>query len=106
MICLSPLKEKNDINLIWEVKKYDFKLYTCMYILQDLEDSGQWLQEYPVTLMQFLLFLYHNQTDFVLLSTTTEFITSLASTLFPFNILDSDSNVTTPSEEFKVLLLT
>lgn len=62
--------------------------------------GGAWIQEYPVTLMQFFLFLYHNQPDFVHLSSTPEFISSLAATLFSYNIVDHD--VTTPTEEFKV----
>lgn len=73
-----------------------FTIYT-----QDQEEvGGAWIQEYPVTLMQFFLFLYHNQPDFVHLSSTPEFISSLAATLFPYNIVDHD--VTTPTEEFKV----
>lgn len=50
--------------------------------------------------MQFFLFLYHNQPDFIHLSSTPDFISSLAATLFPYNIVDHD--VTTPTEEFKV----
>lgn len=74
----------------------EFSIYT-----QDQEEmGGAWIQEYPVTLMQFFLFLYHNQPDFVHLSSTPEFISSLAATLFPYNIVDHD--VTTPTEEFKV----
>ncbi|XP_056017801.1 WD repeat and FYVE domain-containing protein 3-like isoform X2 [Ostrea edulis] len=67
---------------------------------QDQEElSGAWIQEYPVTLMQFFLFLYHNQPDFIHLSSTPDFISSLAATLFPYSIVDHD--VTTPTEEFK-----
>lgn len=53
--------------------------------------------------MQFFLFLYHNQPDFIHLSSTPEFIGSLAATLFPYNIVDHD--VTTPVEEFKVMFI-
>ncbi|XP_061175428.1 WD repeat and FYVE domain-containing protein 3-like isoform X2 [Saccostrea echinata] len=67
---------------------------------QDQEElSGAWIQEYPVTLMQFFLFLYHNQSDFIHLASSPEFISNLAATLFPYNIVDHD--VTTPTEEFK-----
>lgn len=61
-----------------------------------------WLQEYPVTLVQFLLFLYHNQSDFIQLSVQPDFISALAATLFPYFSPDSEDCVTTPEEEFKV----
>ncbi|XP_069124433.1 WD repeat and FYVE domain-containing protein 3-like isoform X2 [Argopecten irradians] len=65
-------------------------------------EKDSWVHEYPVTLMQFLLFLYHNQPEFISLSSTPEMIGSLASTLFPSAILESDGgDVTTPTEEFK-----
>ena len=68
---------------------------------QDSEQkSSLWLQEYPVTLMQFLLFLYHNQPDFISLSTTPEFISGLVATLFPYTNVNTESKVTTPQEEY------
>jgi len=66
-------------------------------------DADSWLRDYPVTLIQFLLFLYHNQSDFIQLSVQPEFIAALAATLFPYFSPDSDGCVTTPEEEFKVV---
>ena len=55
-----------------------------------------------MTLMQFLLFLYHNQSDFISLSTTSEFISGLVATLFPYTNVNTESKVTTPQEEYVV----
>ena len=77
----------------------------CLFILQSWqsEDEGSWLREYPVTLMQFLLFLYHNQPDFVPLCMSGEFLAGLAATLFPYRVTsESNSEVSSPVEEFKV----
>ena len=63
---------------------------------------GSWVNDYPITLMQFLLFLYNNNSDFALLCSSSDFISALAATLFPHKLPDSDSDVTTPVEEFKV----
>lgn len=61
------------------------------------------MQEYPVTLMQFLLFLYHNQSDFVPLCMSGEFLCGLAATLFPYRIAsESESEFSSPVDEFKV----
>ncbi|KAK3103345.1 hypothetical protein FSP39_018631 [Pinctada imbricata] len=70
---------------------------------QNLEERTEpWLQDYPRTLMQFFLYLYHNHAEFSTLASTHEFINSLAATLFPFNIMESDGgDVTTPTEEYK-----
>ena len=65
----------------------------------DLDSSSL---EFPVTLLQFLLFLYHNHSDFVQLSSQPDFISALSATLFPYFTPDSDDCVTTPEEEFKV----
>ncbi|XP_052069301.1 WD repeat and FYVE domain-containing protein 3-like isoform X1 [Mytilus californianus] len=64
------------------------------------QKCSTWLQEYPVTLMQFLLFLYHNQPDFISLSITSEFISGLVATLFPSTNVTTESKVTTPQEEY------
>ncbi|XP_050392525.2 WD repeat and FYVE domain-containing protein 3 [Patella vulgata] len=58
-------------------------------------------KEYPVILLQFLLFLYHNQAEFLTLCTTSDFIMALTATLFPHPAPDIDSDITTPIEEFK-----
>ena len=74
-----------------------------MFNLQMVDVDGEdWLRDYPVTLVQFLLFLYHNQSDFIQLSVQPDFIAALAATLFPFFSPDSEDCVTTPEEEFKV----
>ncbi|KAL4240237.1 WD repeat and FYVE domain-containing protein 3 [Mactra antiquata] len=65
------------------------------------QESDSWSRDYPVTLIQFLLYLYHNHVDFIQLSTQADFITALAATLFPYFSPDSDDCVTTPEDEFK-----
>ncbi|KAI8741991.1 WD repeat and FYVE domain-containing protein 3 isoform X1 [Biomphalaria glabrata] len=57
--------------------------------------------EYPVTVIQFLMFLYHNLSDFQSVCTSSDFITALVATLFPYPACESSSDVTTPNEEFK-----
>ncbi|KAH9494853.1 WD repeat and FYVE domain-containing protein 3, partial [Bulinus truncatus] len=57
--------------------------------------------EYPVTVIQFLMFLYHNLSEFQSVCTSSEFLTALVATLFPYPIRESSSDVTTPNEEFK-----
>lgn len=49
------------------------------------EDTGDnsWLREYPVTLIQFLLFLYRNITAFSIVCSTQEFLEKLVAVLFP-----------------------
>ncbi|XP_074647224.1 WD repeat and FYVE domain-containing protein 3-like [Tubulanus polymorphus] len=67
-----------------------------------VEDEYLWLNEYPVTLMQFLLFLYHNQPDFVPLCMSSEFLCGLAATLFPYKLnSESNSEIGSPIDEFK-----
>lgn len=41
------------------------------------------VSEYPVTLTQFLFYLYHNLVDFTPVFMTNEVLTALAGTLFP-----------------------
>ena len=43
----------------------------------------EWLQEYPVTLTQFLFYLYHNVADFMPVFMRCDVLTALAATLFP-----------------------
>lgn len=62
-------------------------------------------EDRPVTLIQFLMYLYHNLADFRTLCMAGEFITMLVATLFPYPIPDFSSDVTTPNEEFKVISL-
>ncbi|GFS12293.1 WD repeat and FYVE domain-containing protein 3 [Elysia marginata] len=63
------------------------------------EDADQ--NQYPVTVIQFLMFLYHNMSEFQSVSTSPDFLAGLVATLFPFPCSESSSNVTTPSEEYK-----
>ncbi|KAJ8022395.1 WD repeat and FYVE domain-containing protein 3 [Holothuria leucospilota] len=43
-----------------------------------------WSQDYPITLIQFLMYLYHNVKVFKPVCMSTNFLTALASTLFPY----------------------
>ncbi|XP_015220356.1 WD repeat and FYVE domain-containing protein 3 isoform X2 [Lepisosteus oculatus] len=72
------------------------------------EEEGSWLREYPVTLMQFFRYLYHNVPDLAPMWISPEFLCALAATVFPFNIRpysemvsDLDDEVGSPAEEFK-----
>eukprot|EP00094_Tigriopus_californicus_P005213 TCALIF_05026-PB protein Name:"Similar to WDFY3 WD repeat and FYVE domain-containing protein 3 (Homo sapiens)" AED:0.04 eAED:0.04 QI:7/0.93/0.68/1/1/1/16/134/3650 len=47
------------------------------------EKLPNWLKEYPVTLTQFLFYLYHNVVDFMPAFMTEEVLAALAGTLFP-----------------------
>jgi hypothetical protein len=51
-----------------------------------------WLKDYPVTLTQFLFYLYHNVVDFMPAFMTAEVLTALAGTLFPTVTVSSDSS--------------
>ncbi|XP_013921886.1 PREDICTED: WD repeat and FYVE domain-containing protein 3 [Thamnophis sirtalis] len=50
------------------------------------EEEGSWLREYPVTLMQFFRYLYHNVPDLATMWMSPDFLCALAATVFPFNI--------------------
>ncbi|KAG8454376.1 hypothetical protein GDO86_000847 [Hymenochirus boettgeri] len=72
------------------------------------EEEGSWLREYPVTLMQFFRYLYHNVPDLAPMWMSPEFLCALAASVFPFNIrpysemvTDLDDEVGSPAEEFK-----
>ncbi|ESO89055.1 hypothetical protein LOTGIDRAFT_154132 [Lottia gigantea] len=67
---------------------------------EEIDDNDK-SKDYPLILLQFLLFLYHNQTDFLNLCTTPDFIMALSATLFSYPTPEIDSDVTTPTEEFK-----
>lgn len=71
------------------------------------ENDEAWVKDYPVTVMQFLLYLYHNQPDFVPLCMSADFLTALSSTLFAYKIAaangsESNSDILSPLEDFKV----
>ncbi|XP_076854600.1 LOW QUALITY PROTEIN: WD repeat and FYVE domain-containing protein 3 [Brachyhypopomus gauderio] len=72
------------------------------------EEEGSWLREYPVTLMQFFRYLYHNVPDLGPMWHSTDFLCALAAAVFPFNIRpysemvsDLDDEAGSPTEEFK-----
>ena len=52
-------------------------------ILNNQDDDNRLVAEYPVTLTQFLFYLYHNLVDFAPFFMTNEVLTALAGTLFP-----------------------
>jgi hypothetical protein len=59
--------------------------YCYSYVFQDWENTedGSWLREYPVTLIQFLVFLYRNVAPFSVVCTGQEFLENLVAILFP-----------------------
>ncbi|CAB1322461.1 unnamed protein product, partial [Coregonus sp. 'balchen'] len=72
------------------------------------EEEGSWLREYPVTLMQFFRYLYHNVPDLTPMWHSPEFLCVLAASVFVFNIRpysemvsDLDDEAGSPTEEFK-----
>ncbi|KAJ8676714.1 hypothetical protein QAD02_012501 [Eretmocerus hayati] len=70
------------------------------------ETFPEWLNDYPVTIIQLLFFLYHNFTDFMQLFMTAEVLGALAGTLFPKLISSSvdSSGGSTPADEEPVLV--
>nr|XP_018916724.1 PREDICTED: WD repeat and FYVE domain-containing protein 3 [Bemisia tabaci] len=60
------------------------------------ESLPLWLKDYPVTIIQFLFFLYHNLADFMPIFMTPEVLSALGATLFP---PPSTSLATTPEED-------
>jgi len=66
------------------------------------DEESSWVKDYPITVMQFLLFLYHNQQDFVPLSMSGEFLSALASTVFPYKLpSDTNSEIASPVDDFR-----
>lgn len=63
--------------------------------------SPEWLSDYPVTIIQFLFFLYHNFTDFMQLFMSADVLGALAGTLFPKPTSPSvdSSGASTPADE-------
>uniref|UniRef100_A0A8C4ZMQ7 WD repeat and FYVE domain containing 3 n=1 Tax=Gadus morhua TaxID=8049 RepID=A0A8C4ZMQ7_GADMO len=71
-------------------------------------EEGSWLREYPITLMQFFRYMYHNVPDLTPMWHSSEFLCALAASVFPFNIRpysemvsDLDDETGSPTEEFK-----
>ena len=46
-------------------------------------EPGSWLEEYPVTVVQFLTFLYHNVDQFSSVSLSQDFVEHLVAVVFP-----------------------
>ncbi|XP_035234406.1 WD repeat and FYVE domain-containing protein 3 isoform X2 [Anguilla anguilla] len=63
------------------------------------EEEGSWLREYPITLMQFFRYLYHNVPDLAPMWLSPEFLCALAATVFPFNIRPYSEMVTDLDDE-------
>lgn len=63
------------------------------------------LQDYPVTLLQFLMYLYHNRPDFMLICMTSDILSALGSTLFPISSSHSEHNseVNSPVDDIQSL---
>ncbi|XP_014604234.1 PREDICTED: WD repeat and FYVE domain-containing protein 3 isoform X1 [Polistes canadensis] len=66
-----------------------------------------WLTEYPVTIIQFLFFLYHNFTDFMQVFMSADVLGALAGTLFPKPPSSSQdsSGASTPADEQQPVLV-
>ncbi|XP_063969658.1 WD repeat and FYVE domain-containing protein 3-like isoform X2 [Lytechinus pictus] len=67
------------------------------------DEKASWLQEYPVTLVQFLLYLYHNVTEFKPTCMSAPFLCGLASTLFPYPTTHVDQMASIPEENSGML---
>ncbi|GLG99384.1 Neurobeachin [Gryllus bimaculatus] len=62
----------------------------------------EWLRDYPVTIIQFLFFLYHNVADFMPAFMGGDVLGALAGTLFPRQSgSEAGSGASTPSDEVK-----
>ncbi|XP_032825005.2 WD repeat and FYVE domain-containing protein 3 isoform X1 [Petromyzon marinus] len=77
------------------------------------EEEGSWLREYPVTLLQFFRYLYHNVADMASLWSSPDFLSALAATLFPLHSrpvseMSSDFedilDVGSPADEYKSIV--
>jgi len=58
----------------------------------------EWLEDHPVTIIQFLFYLYHNLPDWMPAFMTSEILHSLSATLFPFTNLNL-SEPSTPIDD-------
>ncbi|CAN8019431.1 unnamed protein product, partial [Ixodes persulcatus] len=58
------------------------------------------VEEHPVTLVQFLMYLYQNRQDFLSMCMGSDILCALASTLFPF--VRGPSEAASPSDDFQV----
>lgn len=60
------------------------------------ESLPEWLREYPVTIIQFVFFLYHHLKDLMPVFMSGDVLNALASTLFPR--CNPDSKSSTPED--------
>lgn len=72
-----------------------------LYFQPEGSEGEPWARDYAMTLMQFLLFLYHNQPDFQPLCMSGEFLCALSATLYPYPS-PGDSQLASPVDDFKV----
>lgn len=63
------------------------------------KDLPEWLQSYPVTLIQFLRFLYQQNGDFLPVFLSGDVLGALASTLFPYATSSEPQSLTSPDED-------
>ena len=63
---------------------------------KDSNPPAEWMKEYPITITQFLFYLYHNLADFMPAFMTPDVLTAVAATLFPISAEES-STITSPA---------
>ncbi|KAK3895111.1 hypothetical protein Pcinc_001157 [Petrolisthes cinctipes] len=63
------------------------------------KEVPEWLASYPVTLIQFLRFLYQQNGDFLPVFLSADVLTALASTLFPYTGSSEPHSLTSPDDE-------
>lgn len=95
--------------LIYFNRMYHIRLLFFSYYVTLSFDSPEvlpeWLNDYPVTIIQFLFFLYRNFTDFMQVFMSAEVLGALAGTLFPKPASSSQdsSGASTPADEVIIL---
>jgi len=90
----------------WKFLNADLSLLLLYFQPWEDEPETSYIREYPITPIQFILYLYHNQPDFVPICMTSDFLTALSATLFPHRCSSEvNSEVVTPQDDFKVLLI-
>ena len=70
-----------------------------LHIFVHSKELPDWLKNYPVTLIQFLKFLYQQNGDFLPVFLSPEVLTAFASTLFPYAASSEPSSLASPQEE-------
>ncbi|XP_045600783.1 WD repeat and FYVE domain-containing protein 3 isoform X4 [Procambarus clarkii] len=63
------------------------------------KELPEWLQSYPVTLIQFLRFLYQQNGDFLPVFLSGDVLAALASTLFPYTGTSEPQSLASPEDE-------